>query len=407
MSFSVKKIRRDFPMIAKGFEGSPLVYLDNGATTLKPKAVIEALSDYYCSYSANVHRALHGPAKKATSEYEKTRSLVQSRINASSSDEIILTSGTTAGLNLLAHSYGSLLGPEDEILLTVSDHHSNIVPWQLLRERKGVVLKVIPVSDRGELEMPALTSLLSKKTKLVVLPHVSNTLGTINPVGEIVSLVKKNSKALVIVDGAQGIPHLRVDVRDLGVDFYVFSSHKVFGPTGLGVLYGKKELLERMPPFLGGGDMVDQVDFAETTYAPIPYKFEAGTPHIAGSIGLGAAIRYLESLDFEGVMAHEEELTICGLELLKGISGLHLLGEASQRVPLFTFVIEGAHAQDLGMILGQKGLAVRTGHHCTWPLLKRFGADSTTRASLAMYNTVEEIEQLAKGIREALKILAV
>ena len=404
-NWDVLKVRQDFPLLEKSGEKDSLIYLDNGATTLKPRPVIEALMEYYSSYSANVHRGVHRLSQKATDRFEQTRTLIQQWINAYSSQEIILTSGTTGSLNLLAHSYGSLLKPEDEIVLSVQEHHSNIVPWQLLQKRKGLTLKVIPVNDRGELELEKLPELLSPKTKIVTIPHVSNTLGTINPVKEVASLVRQHCDAVIIVDGAQAMAHLKVDVQALGVDFYCFSAHKLFGPTGLGVLFGKKKWLDQMPPFMGGGDMIEHVSFTKTTFAPIPQKFEAGTPHIAGSIGLGAALKYLQSLGMKAIASHEQELTAYGEQRLRDIPGLKLIGEAAQRVAIFTFVLEGVHAQDLGTILDRKGIAVRTGHHCTWPLLKRFGVDSTTRASLAMYNTKNEIDKLAQAIEQAKEIL--
>ena len=404
-NWDVQKVRQDFPLLEKSGEKDSLIYLDNGATTLKPRPVIEALMEYYSSYSANVHRGVHRLSQKATDRFEQTRTLIQQWINAYSSQEIILTSGTTGSLNLLAHSYGSLLKPEDEIVLSVQEHHSNIVPWQLLQKRKGLTLKVIPINDRGELELEKLPELLSPKTKIVTIPHVSNTLGTINPVKEVASLVRQHCDAVIIVDGAQAMAHLKVDVQALGVDFYCFSAHKLFGPTGLGVLFGKKKWLDQMPPFMGGGDMIEHVSFKKTTFAPIPQKFEAGTPHIAGSIGLGAALKYLQSLGMKAIASHEQELTAYGEQRLRDIPGLKLIGEAAQRVPIFTFVLEGVHAQDLATILDRKGIAVRAGHHCTWPLLKRFGVDSTTRASLAMYNTKNEIDKLAQAIEQAKEIL--
>ena len=386
--------------------GIPLAYLDNGATTLKPQAVISAISDYYGRYSSNVHRGLYPIAQEATDRYEKSREIVAQWIHAPGPDQIVFTSGTTASMNLLAYCYGSLLQEGDEIIVSVQDHHSNIVPWQLLQQRKRVALKVLPINDRGELELEQLSDLLSKKTKIVSLPHISNTLGTINPIAEIVAMVKKSSDAIVAVDGAQALARSKVDVQQLDVDFYCFSAHKVFGPTGTGVLYGKQQWLEKMPPFMGGGDMVDEVDFAGTTFAPPPQKFEAGTPNIAGAIGLGAALSYLKTVGIESIAAYEKELTLYALKQLKGINGLTLLGEAALRTAIFAFVLEGAHPQDLATILGQKGIAVRTGHHCTWPLLKRYRVESSTRASLAMYNTKDEIDRLVQAIGEAVEILS-
>ena len=387
--------------------GTPLIYFDNAATALKPVSVIAAITDYYGCSCANVHRGLHQLSQQATAQYEKARTVVQKWINAPSSEEIVFTSGTTAALNLLAHSYGSLLQAGDEVVLSIQDHHSNIVPWQLLQERRQIAIKVLPINDQGELQWQQLPQLLSEKTKIVSLPHVSNTLGVINPIAQITALVKKHSDAVVVVDGAQAAAHLPIDVQQLGVDFYCLSSHKLFGPTGFGVLFGKRQWLESMPPFMGGGDMVDEVDFAGTTFAGVPQKFEAGTPHIAGAIGFAAALEYLQTLEgMEGIAAHEAELNTYGMEKLGAIAGLKILGGAGPRVPLFTFVLEGVHAHDLAMVLDQKGIAVRTGHHCTWPLLKRFAVDSTTRASLAMYNTIDEIDQLAQAIHKAKEILS-
>ena len=407
MSFDVQKIRRHFPMLQQKVHGNPLVYLDNAATALKPAPVIAAIADYYSSYCSNVHRGLHQMSQRATTQYEGARTVVQKWINAPEAESIVFTSGTTAAINLLAHSYGWMLKAGDEIVVSIQEHHSNIVPWQLLQKRKQIALKVLPIDDQGRLQWQQLPKLLSEKTKIVSLSHVSNTLGVINPIAEITALVKKHCDAVVVVDGAQAAAHLAIDVQQLGVDFYCFSSHKLFGPTGLGILFGKKSLLDSMPPFMGGGDMVDEVDFAGTTFAGIPQKFEAGTPHIAGAIGLAAAIEYLQGLGgMEGITRYEEQLNTYAMEKLQEINGPRLLGGANPRVPLFTFVLEGVHAQDLAMVLDQQGIAVRTGHHCTWPLLKRFGVDSTTRASLAMYNTTDEIDQLAHALNKAKELLS-
>ena len=398
-------MRADFPMLNKKIDGLPLCYLDSGATTLKPTPVIQAVSDYYGSYCSNVHRGAHSLSQQSTDEYEKARSIIQKWIKAPELDEVIFTSGTTGSFNLLSYSYGELLSPGDEVVVSVIEHHSNLVPWQLLEKRKKVVLKVIPVSDDGELDLDVLSQLLSSKTKMVSVSHVSNTLGTVNPVREIISLVRKKSQAVIAIDGAQAVAHFPLSMEDLDADFYCFSGHKVFGPTGIGVLFGRKKWLDLMPPFMGGGSMIETMDFSGTTFAPIPQKFEAGTPHIAGAIGLGRALEYLQSYEHAGIMAHEKELAVYGVEKLKEIPGLQLLGQAKDRVPIFTFVIDGVHPQDLAMILDKKGIAVRTGRHCTWPLLKRFGQTSSARASLAVYNTTKEIDQLVKGMKEALEIL--
>ena len=402
MSFDLQKTRQDFPILQK----ENIIYFDNGATALKPLPVIQAVGDYYTLYPANVHRGLHKISRQASEKYENARITVQKWIRASDSDEVIFTSGTTGSINLVAHSYGSLLKPGDEILISTQEHHSNIIPWQLLQNRSGTKLKILPIDNKGELNLDLLPKLLCAQTKIIALPHVSNTLGLINPLEKMIPIIRKHCDGVILIDGAQAVPHKCIDVQKLDVDFYCFSSHKIFGPTGIGILFGKKKLLERMPPFMGGGDMIDEVSFEKSTFAPLPHKFEAGTPSIAGAIGLGAAIEYLQSLDFQALEAHEENLTAYGLKKLKAISGLKILGnENSPRIPLFTFTIEGTHPQDLAMIFDQENIAVRTGHHCTWPLLKKLSIESTTRASLAFYNSTEEIDLLAHAIKKAQEIL--
>ena len=402
MSFDLQKTRQDFPILQK----ENIVYFDNGATALKPLPVIQAVGDYYTLYPANVHRGLHKISRQASEKYENARITVQKWIHASDSDEVIFTSGTTGSINLVAYSYGSLLKPGDEIVISTQEHHSNIIPWQLLQNRSGIKLKILPIDNEGGLNLDLLPKLLCAQTKIIALPHVSNTLGLINPLEKMIPIIRKHCDGVILIDGAQAVPHKRIDVQKLDVDFYCFSSHKIFGPTGLGILFGKKKLLERMPPFMGGGDMIDEVSFEKSTFAPLPHKFEAGTPSIAGAIGLGAAIEYLQSLDFQALEAHEENLTAYGLKKLKAISGLKILAsENSPRIPLFTFTLEGTHPQDLAMILDQENIAVRTGHHCTWPLLKKLSIESTTRASLAFYNSTEEIDQLAHAIIKAQEIL--
>lgn len=403
MSFDPQAIRRDFPML----EDRNLVYLDNGATTLKPRPVIKAITDYYSHYCANVHRGLHRPSQQATQQYEGAREITREWIGADKPEEVIFTSGTTGSLNLLAHSYGSLLSQGDEVLISTQEHHSNIIPWQLLQKRKCLTLKVLPLGSQGEIELEKLTEFLSPRTKIISLPHVSNTLGTINPIASLSSTLRRHCPdAVLIVDGAQAIGHLPINVQELGVDFYCFSSHKVFGPTGIGVLYGKEKWLHLMPPFLGGGDMVDRVTFDHTTFAPLPQKFEAGTPHIAGAIGLGAALSYLKSLGIDHIQQYEKKLLAYGTEKLSIIPELTILGGAEERIPLFTFTLKGIQPHDLAMILNQEGVAVRTGHHCTMPLLKHFQLESTTRASLAFYNTKEDIDRLVSALQKAKDMLS-
>lgn len=401
----IQRIRNDFPILDQQINGKPLVYFDNAATTQKPKQVIEALSGYYEGYNANIHRGIHHLAEKATAAFEDSRKAIKSFLNASSDEEIIFTYGTTDGINLVAQTYGrAFLKEGDEIIITTMEHHSNIVPWQMLCEEKGCVLKVIPITDSGEIIFEEYQKLLSEKTKFVSVVHVSNALGTINPVKEIIEEAHKVG-AKVLIDGAQASSHLAIDVQALDVDFYVFSAHKLYGPTGMGALYGKKEILNAMPPYRGGGEMIKEVSFEKTTYNELPYKFEAGTPNIADVIAVKSAIDYINYWGKENIAAYEDELLKYGTEKLSEIEGLKIIGQAKEKVSVISFIIEGIHPQDIGVILDQQGIAVRTGHHCTQPLMKRLGIVGTSRASFSMYNTKEEIDSLVAGIQKVKKFL--
>ena len=402
--FDVAHVRRDFPILSRSVHGKPLVYLDNGATSQKPQAVIEALSRYYREENANIHRGVHFLSEQATAAYEEARQKVQAFINAAHKEEIIFVRGTTEAVNLVAQSYGrSALKAGDEIIISAMEHHSNIVPWQMLREQTGARLRVIPINHDGELVLDEYRRLLNDKTKIVSVTHVSNALGTVAPVHEIVAAAHERGIP-VMLDGAQAVPHLKVDVQELGCDFYAFSGHKMFGPTGVGVLYGRRELLDKMPPYQGGGDMISLVTFEKTHYNVLPYKFEAGTPNIAGGIGLGAAVDYLQSLAWEQVVAHEEDLLAYATEKLAVIDGLRIIGTAKEKVGVLSFVFDKIHAHDVGTILDQEGVAVRAGHHCAMPVMQRFGVPATTRASFAFYNTRDEIDVLANAIQTVLKV---
>ena len=403
--FDVVRIRRDFPILKQQVHGKPLVYLDSAATSQKPQAVIDALVRYYSTYNANVHRGIHTLSGRATDEYEGARGKVRRFLNAAEDKEIIFVRGATEGINLVANSYGRHhVGPGDEVVISGMEHHSNIVPWQMLCQERGAKLRVIPVSDEGELALDEYEKLLSPRTRLVTVTHVSNSLGTINPVERIVA-VAHGRGVPVLLDGAQAAPHMAVDVRKLGCDFYVFSGHKVFGPTGIGVMYGKAELLEAMPPYQGGGDMIRSVTFEKTTYNSLPYKFEAGTPHISGAIGLGAAIDYVTAIGLDRIAAYEQELLDYGARRLASIDGLRLIGTAKHKASILSFVLEGVHPHDIGTILDGEGIAIRTGHHCTQPLMDRFGVPATARASLAFYNTREELDALARGMLRVIEVL--
>jgi cysteine desulfurase/selenocysteine lyase len=404
--YDVLKIRTDFPILKQKIHGKPLVYLDNGATSQKPQRVIDALNRYYTAENSNIHRGVHFLSEQATAAYEAARNKIKHFINARSVQEIIFVRGTTEAINLVAQSYGrTFLKPGDEIIVSAMEHHSNIVPWQILCEQNGARLRVIPINHDGELVLDEYCRMLNEKTKLVSVTHVSNALGTIVPVKEMARLAHER-QVPVLVDGAQAAPHLKVDVQELDCDFYAFSGHKLFGPTGVGVLYGRAELLDAMPPYQGGGDMISLVTFEKTHYNVLPYKFEAGTPHIAGGIGLGAAIDYLEGLDWQQVAAHEHGLLTYATAALCDIDGLRIIGTAKEKVGVVSFVFDHVHAHDVGTILDQEGVAVRAGHHCAMPVMQRFGVPATTRASFALYNTRQEIDILVRGIRRALEVFA-
>mgnify|MGYP000393599919 CR=1 FL=1 len=402
--FDVESIRKEFPALSQQVYGKDLVYLDNGATAQKPKVVIDAIERYYSKENSNIHRGVHYLSQKATDSYESARKTIQQYINAPLEEEVLFTSGTTGAINLVAFSFGELLKQDDEIIISAMEHHSNIVPWQMLCERKGCVLKVIPMNDCGELKMDEYSLLLTEKTKLVAVTHISNTLGTINPVKKITQMAHKVGAA-VLIDGAQSIQHMPVDMQDLDCDFYAFSGHKVFGPTGVGILYGKKEILDRMPPYQGGGDMIEKVTFEKTTYNGLPHKFEAGTPHIAGGICLGEAFRYLEGLDLVELQSYEKELAIYAERELLKIEGLRIIGTAENKTSVVSFVVEGLHPFDIGTLLDKQGIAVRTGHHCTQPVMNYFGIPGTVRASFAFYNTKKEVDLLVKGVERSVNML--
>jgi cysteine desulfurase / selenocysteine lyase len=403
-TLDVKKIRADFPILKEKIHGKPLVYLDNGATSQKPQVVIDALNRYYSTGNSNIHRGVHFLSERATEAYEVARQKIKGFVNAQSEQEIIFVRGTTEAINLVAQSYGrSFLHEGDEIIVSAMEHHSNIVPWQMLCEQIGARLRVIPINHDGEVVLDEYRRLLGDKTKLVSVTHVSNALGTIVPVKDIVRLAHERNVP-VLLDGAQAVPHLQVDVQKLGCDFYAFSGHKLFGPTGVGILYGRAELLDKMPPYQGGGDMISLVTFEKTHYNVLPYKFEAGTPHIAGGIGLGTAIEYLAGLDWGRVAAHEHDLLSYATSALSSIDGLRIIGTAKEKVGVISFVFDHIHAHDVGTILDQEGVAVRAGHHCAMPVMQRFGVPATTRASFALYNTRDEIDVLVRGIQRALKV---
>jgi cysteine desulfurase / selenocysteine lyase len=398
--FDVRRIRKDFPILAQEVNGHPLVYLDNAASTQKPQAVIDTLVRYYTECNANIHRGVHTLSERATFEYEAARVKVQQFIHAAEAREVIFTRGTTEAINLVAQTFGrQRLGAGDEVLITHMEHHSNIVPWQILCEQTGATLKVAPITDAGELILEEFEKLLSPRTKFVSVVHVSNTLGTINPVHEIVDMAHSR-KVPVLLDGAQAVPHLHVDVQGLDCDFYAFSGHKLYGPTGIGVLYGKADLLEAMPPYQGGGDMISSVTFAKTTYNHIPYKFEAGTPNIAGTVGLGTAIDYVNSIGLDNIAKHEQQLLNYTTNALREVPGVRIIGNAREKTGATSFVVEGVHPHDIGTILDKEGVALRTGHHCTQPLMDRYGVPATARAALALYNTKEEIDVLVRGLHK-------
>ena len=402
--FDVTKIRADFPILSRKVNGQDLVYFDNAATSQTPLQVIDVITDYYCRLNANIHRGVHKLSQEATDAYEGARKTIQTHFNAAHSYEIILTAGTTESINLIASGYSSLLQNGDELLVSALEHHSNIVPWQMLCERTGAKLKVIPMTQEGTLDMSAYESLLNSKTRLVFVNHVSNALGTVNPIEEIITKAHAVD-AKVLIDGAQACPHIKPDVQELDVDYYVTSAHKICGPTGVGMLYGKETLLNKLPPYQGGGEMISTVTFEKTTYADLPHKFEAGTPNIAGGIAFGAALDYMNNIGFETIASYEEELLAYATNKLREIPGLKIFGEAVKKTAVISFNIDGIHPYDIGSILDQLGIAVRTGHHCAQPIMDYYQIPGTVRASFAFYNTKEEIDRLDAGIRKAIEML--
>ena len=405
-TFDASKVREEFPALAQTVKGKPLVYLDNAATTQKPLQVIDAMSRYYKLDNANIHRGVHELSERATESYEAVREKVKRFINAAEAREIVFVRGTTEGINLVAQTYGkSNLRQGDEILISGLEHHSNIVPWQMLCGEKGTNLKVAPINDDGEILLVEYQKLLTERTKLVALGHVSNALGTVNPIGAMISMAHK-AGIPVLVDGAQAMAHSRVDVRELDADFYVFSGHKMFGPTGIGILYGKEEFLNAMPPYQGGGDMIKSVSFEKTVYNDLPYKFEAGTPNIAGTIGLGAAVDYLSKFQIEDVENHERGVLSYATDVLGSIEGVRLIGTAREKLGVVSFLLDDVHPHDIGTILNEEGIAIRTGHHCAQPVMLRFGIPATARASIALYNTKEEVDALARGIQRVKEVFS-
>ncbi|WP_294677899.1 aminotransferase class V-fold PLP-dependent enzyme [uncultured Fluviicola sp.] len=402
--FNVRDIRQDFPALRQQVYGKNLIYFDNGATSQKPQMVLDAINQYYSKDNANIHRGVHHLSQKATNEYEEAREIIRRFINAEKKEEIIFTKGTTDGINLVAHSFGELLSAGDEIMISAMEHHSNIVPWQMLAERKKLVLKVIPINKRGELIMEDFQNMLSPKTKLVAVTHISNSLGTINPVEEIIEAAHAVG-AKVLIDGAQSVQHTKVDVTAMNCDFFVFSGHKVFGPTGIGVLYGKEAILDEMPPYQGGGDMIAKVTFERTTYNELPFKFEAGTPHIAGGICLGTALNYLEQFNPNELEEYERELTEYAQEMLETFENIRLIGTAKNKTSVVAFTVDGIHPFDIGTLLDKQGIAVRTGHHCTQPLMDFYQIPGTVRASFAFYNTREEIDQFIAAVEKSISML--
>lgn len=400
----IQKIRADFPILSQKVNGHPLVYFDNGATSQKPQVVLDAISEYYSQTNANIHRGVHSLSQKATDAYELSRKKIQQHINAKHSYEVIFTSGTTHGINAIANGFASMLKTGDEVLVSALEHHSNIVPWQMLCERTGAVLKVIPINQNGELIQAEYEKLLSAKTKIVAVNHISNALGTINPIAEMIQKAHAVGAA-VLIDGAQAVPHLKPDVQALDCDFYVFSGHKMCGPTGTGILYGKEAWLNKLPPYQGGGEMIATVTFEKTTYADLPHKFEAGTPNIEGGIVLGTAVDYLNGIGFENIAAYEHELLEYATEKLSEIEGLNIVGTAKEKTSVISFNIQGIHPYDIGTLIDKKGIAVRTGHHCAQPIMDFFCIPGTIRASFAFYNTKEEIDILVEAVKKAKAML--
>jgi cysteine desulfurase/selenocysteine lyase len=406
VDYDIQKIRSDFPILSRPIHNKPLVYLDNAATTHKPKCVIDKVSEYYSELNSNIHRGVHYLSQKATVEYENAREKVLRFINASKLSEIIFTKGTTDSINLVANSFGrKFISKDDEIIISHMEHHSNIVPWQILCEEKGAKLKVIPIDDKGEIIYEEFEKLISTKTKLVSIVHISNSLGTINPVKEIIETAHSYGIP-VLIDGAQGVQHLTVDVKELDCDFYVFSGHKLYGPTGIGILYGKQKILEQMPPYQGGGDMIASVTFEKTTYNSLPYKFEAGTPNIVGGIALGTAIDYMNSVRMEKISGYENSLTVYAANVFSNIEGLKIIGTSKNKAGIISFVLENIHPHDIGTILDFDGIAIRTGHHCTQPVMQRYGVPATARISLGMYNTKDEIDYTAAALKKVFEVFA-
>ncbi|WP_289090220.1 cysteine desulfurase [uncultured Bacteroides sp.] len=402
--YDIQKIREDFPILSRTVYGKPLIYLDNGATTQKPKCVVDAIVDEYYSVNANVHRGVHFLSQQATNLHEASRETVRKFINARSISEIIFTRGTTESINLVASSFTDAFMKEgDEVIVSVMEHHSNIVSWQIQALRKGIVLKVIPMNDRGELLIDEYEKLFSPRTKLVSVAHVSNVLGTINPVKQIAAIAHSHNVP-VLIDGAQGIPHMKVDVQDIDADFYVFSAHKIYGPTGIGVLYGKEDLLDKMPPYQGGGEMIKNVSFEGTTFNELPFKFEAGTPDYVGSTAMAKALDYVSAIGIDNIAAHEHELTVYAMQRMKEIPGMRIFGEAEHKGGVISFLVGDIHHFDMGTLLDRLGIAVRTGHHCAEPLMHRLGIEGTVRASFGMYNTKEEVDALVAGIERVSKM---
>jgi cysteine desulfurase/selenocysteine lyase len=403
--FDVQKVRADFPILSQKVNGKPLVYFDNGATSQKPQVVIDAISKYYSEINANIHRGVHTLSQLATDAYEVSRNTIQNHLNAKHNHEIIFTSGTTFGINLVANGFVSLLKAGDEVMVSALEHHSNIVPWQFLCERTGAKLVVIPMNEKGELILSEFDKLLSEKTKIVTVNHISNALGTVNPIEYIIKKAH-GVGAAVLIDGAQATPHLRPDVQALDCDFYVFSGHKVCGPTGVGILYGKDEWLRKLPPYQGGGEMIAEVTFEKTTYADLPHKFEAGTPNIEGGIVLGTAIDYMNAIGFDDIAAYEHELLLYGTKKLQEIEGLKIFGTSENKTSVISFNIEGIHPYDIGTIIDKLGIAVRTGHHCAQPIMNFFNIPGTIRASFAFYNTKEEIDIFVEAVKKAQMMLS-
>jgi cysteine desulfurase/selenocysteine lyase len=402
--FSIEKVRQDFPILEEKVNGFPLIYFDNGATSQKPKLVIEAVSSYYKTYNSNIHRGVHYLSQLATNKYEESRQQIANFLNIKNKNEVIFTSGTTQGINTIAYCFTNFIQKGDEILISYLEHHANIVPWQMLCERTGAILKVIPILENGILDQEAYEKLLSEKTKILAISHVSNTLGVINPVEQMIEKARKYDLA-ILIDGAQAVPHFQPDLSLIDCDFYVFSGHKLFAPTGIGVLYGKEKWLDKLPPFLGGGDMIKEVSFEKTTYNEIPFKFEAGTPNISGAIALGEAIKYVESLGWDNIHSHEMEILNYANNQLEKIENLKIYGNVSTKVPVISFNVKNIHPFDLGTILDKKGIALRTGHHCTQPIMDFYKIPGTIRASFSFYNTKEEVDFFINSLQKAIQLL--